>query len=102
MSTGRQVRVLLEMSFGTFKARLGPVLVVILGIACVVGVLISTLSIGASFRSLATRGTRPDRLIVTSAGAQGTAIKRDTVLALSSLDALKRAGDGKPLVSGVL
>ena len=102
MSAGRQIRVLLEMSLGALKTRLGPVLVVILGIACVVGVLISTLSIGASFRDLATKGTRPDRMIVTSAGDRGGAMKRDTVLALSSLDGLKRGADGKALVSGVL
>src|SRR5579859_7597709 len=102
MGAARQTLVLLEMGLAGIKARLGPVLVVIVGIACVVGVLISMLSMGASFRSMATRGTRPDRLIVTAAGDQGGAITRDKALALSDLQGVKRDGDGKPLASGVL
>jgi len=89
------------MSLGSLKARLGPMLVVIVGIACVVGVLISMLSMGASFRSMLTKGTRPDRLIVTPGGDQGP-IKRDTALALSDLEGVKRGVEGKPLASGVL
>ncbi|MFL6602558.1 MAG: ABC transporter permease [Steroidobacteraceae bacterium] len=102
MGAGSQILVLLEMSLGGVKARLGPMLVVIVGIACVVGVLISMLSMGASFRSMATKGTRPDRLIVIPGGGQGGPIKRDTVLALSDLDGVKRDVGGKPLASGVL
>ncbi|HLZ97448.1 MAG TPA: ABC transporter permease [Steroidobacteraceae bacterium] len=102
MRAGTQVLVFLEMSLGNIRARLSSVLVVIVGIACVVGVLISMLSMGASFRSMATRGTRPDRLIVTAAGDQGGAITRDKALALSDLQGVKRDGDGKPLASGVL
>jgi putative ABC transport system permease protein len=99
MGLARQVPVLLRMSLGGMKAWPGPVLVVVLGTACVVGVLISTLSIGSSFRLLATKGTRPDRLIVLSEGDQP--MRRDTVLALSDLAGVKRNADGKPLVSGV-
>ncbi len=99
---GNQIRVLLQMSLGGLLAWLGPVLVVILGTACVVGVLISTLSIGASFRLMGTSGTRPDRLIVTTPGEGGGDIKRDAMLGLSALEGLKRSADGKPLVSGVM
>jgi len=73
MAAGRQVLVLLQMSLGSVKARLGLILVVIVGVACVVGVLISMLSMGASFRYMATKGPRPDRLIVTAdSGCHGT------------------------------
>jgi putative ABC transport system permease protein len=75
---------------------------VIVGVACVVGVLISMLSMGASLRLMANKGTRPDRLIVTTAGSQSGPIKRDTALTLSNLDGVKRGADGKPLASGVL
>jgi putative ABC transport system permease protein len=102
MIMGRQILVLLQMNLGGVKAWLGPALVVVLGTACVVGVLISTLSIGASFRLWGTKGTRPDRLIVTTPGDSGGAIKRDTVLALSDLEGVKRSADSKPLVSGVM
>lgn len=101
MSAGRQIVVLLQMSVGGLKARVGPTLVVILGVACVVGVLISMLSMGATFRSLLTEGSRPDRVFVSTAGDQGGAIKRDTVLAISDLGGVKRDADGKPLVSGL-
>src|SRR5579859_4779827 len=102
MGAARQTLVLLEMGLAGIKARLGPVLVVIVGIACVVGVLISMLSMGASFRGMAIRGTRADRLIVLTAGESGGVIKRDTVLALSDLDGVKRDAGGKPLASGVV
>ena len=98
---GRQILALLQMNLGGVRAWLGPVLVVVLGTACVVGVLISTLSIGASFRLLGTKGTRPDRVLVTAPGGNGGGIKRDTVLALSDLEGVKRNVEGKPLVSGV-
>src|ERR1700730_10556680 len=102
MIMGRQILGLLQRILGGVSAWLAPVLVVVLGTACVVGVLISTLSIGASFRLLGTKGTRPDRLIVTTPGDSGGGIKRDTVLALSGLEGVKRNADGKPLVSGVM
>jgi putative ABC transport system permease protein len=90
------------MSLGGLRAWVGPVLVVILGTACVVGVLISTLSFGASLRLGLTEGTRSDRLIVTGAGDRGGAINRDTAHTLSDLDAIKRDGKGRPLASGVV
>jgi putative ABC transport system permease protein len=89
------------MSLGGVKARLGPIVVVIVGIACVVGVLISMLSMGATLRFMATKGTRPDRLIVTAGGGEGSPMSRDTVLTLSDLEGVKRDVDGKPLASGV-
>ena len=91
---GRQVLALLQMNLGGVRAWIGPVLVVVLGTACVVGVLISTLSIGASFRLLGTKGTRPDRVLVTTPGGNGGGIKRDTVLALSGLEGVKRNVEG--------
>jgi|SRR5581483_3865901 len=100
MGAGRQIILLLEMSLGGLRARRGPLLVVILGTACVVGVLIAMLSIGASFRLMGTKGTRADRLIVSTPGDQGS-IKRDTARALSSLPGVKRNAAGKPLASGV-
>jgi putative ABC transport system permease protein len=102
MGAGRQILALLEMSLGSVKARMGPILVVIIGIACVVGVLISMLSMGTTLRYTVTQGTRSERLIVTPAGNQGGAIKRETALALSDLDGVKRDAAGKPLASGVL
>src|SRR5947209_7282665 len=102
MSSGRQILALLEMSLGSVKTRKGPILVVIVGIACVVGVLISMLSMGSTLRYTVTQGTRADRLIVTPAGNQGGAIKRETALTLSDLDGVKRDAAGKPLASGVL
>src|SRR3954469_6093441 len=99
MGATRQIVLLLEMSCRGMKSRLGPMLVVVVGLACVVGVLISMLSIGASFRVLGAEGTRDDRLIVTAAGNR--TINRDTLLTFSNLEGVKR-NDGKPLVSGVM
>jgi putative ABC transport system permease protein len=102
MGAGRQILVLLMISLGSVKERVAPILVVIVGTACVVGVLISMLSMGASLRSMATHGTRSDRVIVTAGGDRGSVIKRDTALSLSNLDSVKRDTHGKPLASGIL
>lgn len=100
MAAGRQILVLLLVACGGVRSRLGPMLVVIIGVACVVGVLISMLSMGTSLRSMATQGARPDRVIVTTGGDHGGAMNQDTVLALSNLDAVERDGNGKPLSAG--
>lgn len=101
MLRGRQVLVLLKMSLSEARSRLGPILVVVVGITCVVGVLISMLSMGASFRAMFIKGTSPDRLIVTAAGERHGVINREMASTLSDLEGVKRGPDGKPLACGI-
>lgn len=103
MRTLRQIMALLEMNLGGTKARLGTLLVVIVGTACVVGVLISMLSLGASARGQATQNARDDRAVVApGADRGGGTLSRDVVLKLGSLPGVKHGPDGKPLVAGAM
>ena len=58
MRAARQLVALLQMSLGSLEGRAGPSLVTLVGTACVVGVLISMLSIGVGARREA---QQPDR-----------------------------------------
>jgi putative ABC transport system permease protein len=99
----KQIFALLRMSLGALRGRLGPTLVIIVGTACVVGVLISMLSMGAGARQLAVNGARADRAFVVPGGGQGAAtpLSREAVAAIIDDVGIRRDGDGKPLASGV-
>jgi hypothetical protein len=58
--------------------------VTVIGVTCVVGVLISMLSMGAGARQMALQGARPDRAFVTASGAASTGgtLSRDAVLTI--------------------
>jgi putative ABC transport system permease protein len=76
--------------------------VIIVGTACVVGVLISMLSMGAGARQLAVNGARADRAFVVPGGGQGAAtpLSREAVTTIIDDVGIRRDSDGKPLASG--
>src|ERR1700721_2825256 len=69
MKTIMQFFALLELSLSSLKDRLGSVLVTVIGTACVVGVLISMLSIGAGARAMIMHNARADRVWVLKHGS---------------------------------
>jgi len=77
MSLFRQIAALLQMSLRGIPRRLVASLVTLVGIACVVGVLVSMLSMGVGVRQLALKDSRTDRVIVSSKGAQNIDRRRD-------------------------
>jgi putative ABC transport system permease protein len=99
----KQTSALLRMSLGGLRGRNGPKLVTFVGTLCVVGVLISMLSMGAGVRQLALQGTRADRAFVMRSEAEGGgSLTREEVLAAEDGPGIKRGSDGKPLAAGVV
>src|SRR5579859_852720 len=94
---------LLRMGIATLAARRGLSLVTVIGVTCVVGVLVSMLSMGAGARQMALQGARPDRAVVRASGADsgGGALSRDAVLAIEDDPHVKRDADGKPIASAL-
>lgn len=82
--------------------RLGPSLVVVVGMACVVAVTISILSMSTGFMRTIHNSGRVDRVIVLSRNAQyefASSITRENALTIADAPGLRHAADGKPIVS---
>jgi putative ABC transport system permease protein len=102
MSRLRQIAALLQMSFWGIPQRLGAALVTVIGIACVVGVLVSMLSMGVGARRVAVQNARPDRAIVMSKGAPGfygSSLTEATVNAIKDTPNIRKDARGRPLAS---
>jgi putative ABC transport system permease protein len=102
MKTLKQVRAVVAMNLLSLPQRVTTSLVVVIGIAGVVAVLISVLSLSTGLsKTLASTG-QPDHAIVLSAGAQsetGSSLARDAVSAILSAPGIRRSEQGKPLAS---
>ena len=82
--------------------RLGTSLVVVVGIAGVVGVLVSVLAMSEGFRHTLASTGRPSRVIMLRAGSDAelsSGVARDQAVVLASLPAIARDAQGRPLVS---
>lgn len=102
MTIFRQVIAVAAINLGSLPQRLGASLVVIAGIAGVVGVLVSVLALGRGLeQTFATTG-RPDRAIVTAKGAlseSSSSLQRDVVFAVQDAPSLVKDTAGKPIYS---
>ncbi len=102
MTQFKQIGALLQMSLWGIPQRLVASLVTVVGIACVVAVLVSMLSMGAGARRLAMQNARPDRMIVISKGSQGyfgSNLSEATVTAIEDAPEIKKDAEGKPLAA---
>jgi putative ABC transport system permease protein len=82
--------------------RLGTSLVVVVGMACVVAVTVSILSMSTGFMRTVHSAGRPDRVMVLSHNSQfenASSISRENVLTIADAPGVKRAADGKAIVS---
>jgi putative ABC transport system permease protein len=98
----RQIGAVTRMGLSTIPERLGASLVVIIGMACAVGALISVLSLSTGFTQVMTSNGRADRAIVLSQDAEsegGSSISRDQVATIADAAGIKRGGDGMPIAS---
>ncbi len=102
MTLIKQILAVTWMNLRSLPARAWSSLVIVIGIAGVVAVLISVLSLSTGLtRTLATTG-RAERAIILYAGAQseiGSSLPRDAVLTVLQLPGIKHDLDGKPLAS---
>src|SRR5262249_59869569 len=90
---------------GTLPQRLGTSLVVVVGIAGVVGVLVSVLAMSEGFRHTLASTGRPDRVILLRSGSDAelsSGVPRDTATLLSTLPGVARDSAGRPLASAEL
>ena len=85
--------------------RLGTSLVVVIGIAGVVGVLVSVLAMAEGFRHTLASTGRPNRVIMLRAGSDAelsSGVPRDQATLLANLPAIARDAAGRPLASAEL
>lgn len=105
MSTWTQVREITLMNLRSIPERLGPSLVIVVGIAGVVGVLVALLSMSSGLNETLGSGGRTDQVVITRGGSNG---ELASFLAIGSATLIKqdpgiaRADDGTPLASSEL
>jgi putative ABC transport system permease protein len=100
-----QVAQITLMNLLNVPRRLGTSLVVVVGIAGVVGVLVSVLAMGEGFRHTLASTGRPSRVIMLRAGSDAemsSGVARDQATLLASMPGIARDDDGRPLVSAEL
>jgi putative ABC transport system permease protein len=86
----------------TLPQRAGTSLVVVVGIAGVVGVLVSVLAMSEGFRHTLASTGRPDRVILLRAGSDAelsSGVARDVATLLGTVPGIARGGGGSPLAS---
>ncbi len=105
MQALHQIAGITLLNLRTLPQRLGTSLVVVVGIAGVVGVLVSVLAMSEGFRyTLASTG-RPDRVILLRAGSDAelsSGVPRDAATLLATLPGVARDPSGRPLASAEL
>jgi putative ABC transport system permease protein len=97
-----QVIAVTALNLRTLPERVGSSLVIVVGIAGVVAVLISMLSMSVGFRQTITNSAREDRAIVLTRGAeseQGSDVSRSDLVAIENLPGIRRTVDGKAAIS---
>lgn len=102
MSVWREITGITEMNMRSLPQRAGTSFVVVVGIAGVVAVLISVLSLANGLTKTLSSTGRPERAIILYGGAQSEVesnISRDAVFIINNLPGIKKDGAGKPMVS---
>jgi len=88
------------LNLASLKGRIGSALVVVAGVACVVGVLLSMLSVTVGLRQAWERAGSPDRAIILPAGVQaegnGT-ISRAAVAIVGNAPGIARDAKARPI-----
>jgi putative ABC transport system permease protein len=105
MSALNQVAQVTLINLQNIPRRLGTSLVVVVGIAGVVGVLVSVLAMAEGFRHTLASTGRPSRVIMLRAGSDSelsSGIARDQAVVLGSLPGVARDAAGRPLLSAEL
>jgi putative ABC transport system permease protein len=98
----RQLYIVTLIGLRAIPQRLGPSLVIVAGIAAVVAVTISILSMSAGFTRVINNSGRAERAIVLSQNSQfesASSIARDRLPAIASAPGVKTTVDGRPIFS---
>src|ERR1700722_3646765 len=97
----QQYLALLRMNLAGVAQRLGPVLTLLLGVTCAVGVLVSMLAMGVGARRQALGNVNDSRVVLMSVGAQGpmqSDIPKDTAALIRDLPDIRRGANQEPIV----
>jgi putative ABC transport system permease protein len=98
----RQIAAVTLLSLRSIPQRLGSSLVIVVGMAAVVAVVITVLSMSSGFLQSVNKTGRADRAIVTSSGAVTeslSSLSHDAIRVIIDTPGVKRSIDGKALVS---
>ena len=98
----RQILAITALNLRTIPQRLGSSLVIVIGIAGVVGVLIALLAMAEGFRSTLASTGRPDRAMVMRAGSNdelASVLSVETWNAVRELPGIRKDLDGKPIAT---
>ena len=96
----RQCLAILVVNLSGVTRRIAPILTIIVGVTCAVGVLVSMLAMGTGARREEMGDVRADRVFLTSSGArvwQGN-ISREEAAATLELPGILRSAHGEPIV----
>jgi putative ABC transport system permease protein len=102
MGALNQIFAVTAMNLRALPGRIGPSLVIVIGMGAVVAVVISVLSMSSGFLDSVNKTGRPDRAIVTSAGAvseSASSLPRDSISTIVDARDIRKTEDGKPVVS---
>jgi len=102
MRTIRQIIAVSSISLRSLPQRLGPSLVIVIGIGGVVAVLLSVLALSTGLAGTLTATGRDDRAIVLHAQSNnevGSTLARENIDTILDGPGIARASDGKPLGS---
>jgi putative ABC transport system permease protein len=97
-----QILTVTALNLRTLPQRIGSSLVIVIGIAGVVAVLVSMLSMSVGFRQTITNGSRADRAIVVTRGMESEGlsdVSRADVVTLENLPGIRRTSAGRPAIS---
>ena len=96
----KQIIAVTSMNFKALKGRFWPSLVIVVGMACVVGVMLSMMSFTAGIVSAYAGAGSPSNAIVMSTSAQseaGSNLPRGNFDTIADSPAVARGSDGKPM-----
>jgi len=102
MNPFRQILAVTSISLRAIPQRLGASLVVVVGMACVVAVTISILSMSTGFMRTVKGSGRPDRAMVLSRNARyefASSLPRDAVAVIADAPGIRHSADGKAIIS---
>ncbi len=99
---GQQTLAVAGVGISSLPQRWGASMVIVIGIAGVVGVLVAMLAMGEGFQNTLKATGSDDTAIILRGGSQAetnSVITRDQIPLISSLAGIARGSDGKPMVS---
>ena len=101
-SNAAQVIAITSLNLRTIPSRLGTSMVIVIGIAGVVGVLVALLAMADGFRATLASTGRADRVLVLRGGANdelSSVIYRSQVPSIQQAPGIRKNADGKPVAA---